>query len=135
MLPALLRFEDRNSMAFSTETRLPFLDYRLVEHAISLSPGLKIRDGWTKWALRSAIDDIVPEEIAWRRRKIGFEAPTEMWVSYHQDVMVETIRSSGLLGRFCDMNHLLKSFGRLAPNHQWRLYGLAEWEKCFSVNC
>ena len=47
-LPALLRYEDKNSMAFSIEARVPFLDYRLVEYAFSLSPSQKIRDGVTQ---------------------------------------------------------------------------------------
>ena len=60
-LPALLRYEDRNSMAFSIEARTPFLDYRLVERALALPARELIRDGWTKALLREAMRGLLPE--------------------------------------------------------------------------
>lgn len=79
-LPHLLRFEDRNSMAFSIEARVPFTDYRIVEYAFSpaMQP-LKIHRGWPKWALREAGRGTVPEDILWRRDKMGFGTP-EPWL-------------------------------------------------------
>ena len=75
-LPHLLRFEDRNSMAFSIESRVPFTDYRLVEFAFSPAMRhLKIKEGWSKWALRKAGTGTVPDEILWRRDKMGFGTP------------------------------------------------------------
>jgi len=133
MLPPLLRYEDKNSMAFAIETRLPFLDYRLVEYAVGLAPSLKVRDGWTKWALRQAMNDVLPQEIAWRKRKIGFEAPTDIWLRRHYDIMLDGVRRSALLTRFCDMPKLLRRYPRLDRNHQWRLYNIAQWEETFCV--
>jgi asparagine synthase (glutamine-hydrolysing) len=132
-LPSLLRYEDKNSMAFSVEARLPFLDYRLVEKAIALAPRLKMRDGWTKWMLRQAMSDLLPPQIAWRRNKIGFEAPTEMWLARHIEVMTEQIRGSALLSRLCDADRLMRRFRGLDRNTQWRLYSLALWEETFGV--
>jgi asparagine synthase (glutamine-hydrolysing) len=132
-LPSLLRYEDKNSMTFSIEARLPFLDYRLVEMAIALAPQFKIRDGWTKWILRQAMSDVLPQEIAWRRNKIGFEAPTEMWLARHLDVMIEKVRGSPLMRRFCAPQQLMRRFPGLDRNSQWRLYCLALWEEAFGV--
>jgi asparagine synthase (glutamine-hydrolysing) len=132
-LPSLLRFEDKNSMAFSIEARLPFLDYRLVEMALALSPRLKMRDGWTKWILREAMNDVLPPDIAWRRNKIGFEAPTEMWLARHIDEMTEKIWGSPLIKRLCDTSQLMRRFRGLDRNSQWRLYNLALWEETFGV--
>jgi asparagine synthase (glutamine-hydrolysing) len=132
-LPSLLRYEDKNSMGFSIEARLPFLDYRLVEKSIALAPEFKIRDGWTKWMLRRSMSDILPREIAWRRDKIGFAAPTELWLARHLERMIEAIRGSALLKRFCDFDQMTKRFGALDRNSQWRLYSLALWEEMFSV--
>src|ERR1035437_3089019 len=56
-LPHLLKYEDRNSMYHSLESRLPFIDYRLVETALSINNRYKIKDGWTKYILRKAIED------------------------------------------------------------------------------
>jgi asparagine synthase (glutamine-hydrolysing) len=132
-LPPLLRFEDKNAMSFSIETRLPFLDYRLVEYAVRLPIQLKIRHGWTKWLLRQAMDDVLPHDIAWRRNKIGFAAPTGIWVSRHLDIMTEKVKDSSLIARFCDMHRLMQLYRKLSPNHQWRLFSLALWEEEFSV--
>jgi asparagine synthase (glutamine-hydrolysing) len=79
-IPPFLRHEDRNSMAHSVETRHPFLDYRLVEFAVSCPPELKLRDGWSKWILRDAMQGILPEKIRLRKTKLGFDAPDTTWM-------------------------------------------------------
>ena len=79
-LPALLHYEDRNSMAFSIESRVPFLDYRFVEYVASLPLGQKIRAGVTKTVLRRAIKGLVPESIRCRMDKMGFVTPEEVWM-------------------------------------------------------
>lgn len=78
-LPALLRYEDRNSMRFGVEARVPYLDHRLVEAALLLPDRLKIRHGITKVALREAMVDVVPDEVRLQRRKIGFAVPQVAW--------------------------------------------------------
>lgn len=80
-LPALLRYEDRNSMAFSVEARTPFLDYRLVERAMALPAGDLIRDGWTKALLRQAMAGVLPESVRLRRDKLGFATPETRWLT------------------------------------------------------
>jgi asparagine synthase (glutamine-hydrolysing) len=79
-LQVLLRYADRNSMSQSREVRLPFLYHELVEFVFSLPPYMKIHDGWTKWIMRSAFSDLLPEEITWRKDKIGYEPPQKNWV-------------------------------------------------------
>jgi asparagine synthase (glutamine-hydrolysing) len=79
-LPALLHYEDRNSMAFSIESRVPYLDVRLVEYISSLPIDEKIRNGVTKIALRNAVKGIIPESIRCRMDKMGFITPEEVWM-------------------------------------------------------
>jgi asparagine synthase (glutamine-hydrolysing) len=79
-LPALLHYEDRNAMAFSIESRVPYLDVRLVEYLASLPLDRKIQNGVTKKVLRDAIKGIVPESIRCRRDKVGFVTPEEVWM-------------------------------------------------------
>jgi asparagine synthase (glutamine-hydrolysing) len=79
-LPGLLHYEDRNSMAFSIETRLPFLDFRLVEYLFSLPADQKIKEGVTKVILRKAMEGVLPEAIRNRRDKIGFITPEALWL-------------------------------------------------------
>ena len=127
-LPHLLRYEDRNSMANSIEARLPFLDYRVVELALSLPVNLKIRAGFTKYILRKSMVNNLPEEILWRKNKFGFNAPVESWMS-DRGAIFESIRNSSILSEIIgssipedlDMNLL------------WRLYNIALWEQAFDV--
>ncbi|HLF47485.1 MAG TPA: asparagine synthase (glutamine-hydrolyzing) [Chitinophagaceae bacterium] len=79
-LEELLRFADRNSMAHGTEIRLPFLSHELVEFLFTLPSNFKIRNGWGKWLLRESIKDKLPENIAWRKEKTGFEPPQKKWM-------------------------------------------------------
>ena len=79
--PPLLRFEDRNSMAFSIETRVPFMDYRLIEYLYSIPSDYKIRKGYTKAILRDGLDGILPKAIQNRKSKLGFTTPQDMWMS------------------------------------------------------
>lgn len=80
----LLRYADRNSMAFSREVRLPYLDHRLVEFCYSLPSNYKIKQGWSKYVLRKAFEKVIPEEITWRKDKIGFAPPEEQWMQTPQ---------------------------------------------------
>ena len=80
-LPALLRYEDKNSMRWSIESRVPFLDYRLVELVMSLSYRCKISGGTTKYILRKALRGLVSNKILDRRDKIAFATPDENWIS------------------------------------------------------
>ncbi len=91
-LQELLRYADRNSMAHSTEVRLPFLNHQLVEFIFSLPTSLKIRDGYTKWILRKSIEDKLPANIVWRKGKIGYEPPQEQWMK--QPAIIEMIHES-----------------------------------------
>lgn len=78
-LEHLLKWEDRNSMRFSIEARVPFLDYRLVEKVLSTPSKLIINKGMTKYLLRQAMKGTLPEDIRLRRDKIGFETPEDDW--------------------------------------------------------
>ncbi len=78
-LEHLLKWEDRNSMHFSLEARVPFLDYRLVEHTLATRSDLIIRGGMTKHLLRQAMQGILPEEIRLRQDKVGFDTPQDEW--------------------------------------------------------
>jgi asparagine synthase (glutamine-hydrolysing) len=79
-LPALLHYEDRNSMAFSIEARVPFLDERLAELAFALPAHQLIRDGEAKWLLRRALRGVLPESVRTRQDKIGFATPGDAWL-------------------------------------------------------
>ncbi len=79
-LPCLLRYEDRNAMAFSVESRVPYLDQELVEYVLSLPDTAIIKNGWSRWILRAGLKGTLPEKIRLRRWKVGFTTPEMRWI-------------------------------------------------------
>jgi asparagine synthase (glutamine-hydrolysing) len=80
ILPGLLRYADRNSMAHSVEVRLPYLDHRLAEFVTRLPARYKIQCGISKRVLRKAVSGIVPDSVLYRTDKIGFVTPQSSWM-------------------------------------------------------
>lgn len=81
LLPSLLRFEDRNSMAHGVETRLPFLAAEVIDAALAIPAAVKVRGGWRKDVLRQAFWNDLPPAVRDRRSKLGFVAPHDVWAA------------------------------------------------------
>lgn len=79
-LEELLQYADRNAMAHGREVRLPFLYHELAAFIFSLPASFKIRDGYTKWLLRITMEPALPAAIVWRKDKVGFEPPQQIWM-------------------------------------------------------
>jgi len=136
LLPSLLRYEDRNSMAFSIETRLPFLDYRLVEFAFSLPDSQRLEGDTTKAVLRRALADRIPPSVLARRDKKGFETPTDLWLrGRYAGETRRRLLTPGPLHEWLDRNELsarLEDYlsGRRAIGLQvWRWLSLEAWAR------
>jgi len=114
MIPTYLRVDDRNGMAFSIESRHPFMDYRLVEFGFSLPDEFKIKNGWQKYIIRNAIFEM-PDSIRWRKDKKGFVSPQEKWISENK------LDFQSHLG-------LLKNVG-IEKQDNFKNYSLATWLK------
>lgn len=91
-LHTLLRYADRNSMANSREVRLPFLYHELVEFLMSLPSNFKIKNGWTKYIMRTSFESVLPDQITWRKDKLGYEPPQKAWLN--NKVLIERIYES-----------------------------------------
>jgi asparagine synthase (glutamine-hydrolysing) len=79
-LPQLLKWDDRNFMAFSVEGRYPFLDPEIIELCLQFQPRTLYDRGWTKCPLRNGLKGLLPEEVRCRRSKFGFETPQDDWL-------------------------------------------------------
>lgn len=91
-LEHLLKWSDLNSMKFSIESRVPFLDYRVVEQTLSLPNEKYIKKGLTKYILRESMKSILPEKIRLRYDKVGFETPEDDWFREEKfQVMIHNI--------------------------------------------
>jgi asparagine synthase (glutamine-hydrolysing) len=136
-MPALLRYADRNSMAHSREVRLPYLDRRLAEYALSLPPGFLYRGGVTKAVLRDAVRGLVPPVVLARRDKVGFEAPQARWL--RDPVWVARIREVLLDPRargrgFYDLSAVeadVRADGWRDTDGIWRALNLELWLDAF----
>lgn len=143
-LPKLLRHEDRNSMAHSIESRMPFLDYQLVEFAVRCPPALKLRNGWTKWILRAALDGTLPDSVRLRKSKLGFDTPQSEWlrtglcngqsqVYRSSDIRLGRCLSAQNLARECS-RFLSQASGGLPAEALFRAVSLELWARVHDVN-
>ncbi|NNG16944.1 MAG: asparagine synthase (glutamine-hydrolyzing) [Gemmatimonadales bacterium] len=151
-LPTLLRYEDRNSMAFSVEGRLPFLTTKLAEFILALPTDYLVdSSGTSKAVFRAAMRGIVPDAVLDRRDKVGFAVPIQAWIplipglprlleeagtipavdSRTVERLVAAVRSGEPLTTF------LSRFGPGEPLRNsllvWRLVGLAAWAEHFEA--
>lgn len=99
-LPKLLRYEDKNSMAFSLEARVPYLDHKLAELCFSLPVTQKIHNGLRKFILRESMKSIVPDEILSRTDKVAFSVPAARWLKeLHGDTVTDLTSSTSFIQR------------------------------------
>jgi asparagine synthase (glutamine-hydrolysing) len=141
-VPSLLRYEDRNSMAWSIESRVPFLDYRLVEWLVSLPAEVKLASGRTKAVMRHALRGLVPDPILDRRDKMGFVTAQEDWMRDALRPAVERCFADPdfPLSSLVDPAVVLREYrrwlagqSRLPQTDFFRLFVLARWMKRFDV--
>jgi asparagine synthase (glutamine-hydrolysing) len=139
-LPMLLRWEDRNSMAFSVEARVPFLDYRMVELALSLDDAEKVGGGLSKGVLRRAMKGIVPGNVLDRRDKMGFVTAEPLWMrrdraAGFREALADAVEvlpgilDPSTVDRFDEMVAGRRRFDPLF----WRVICAGRWVRRFSV--
>lgn len=138
-LPALLKYEDRDSMAFSIEARVPFLDYRLVEYIFSLPNEQILRGGTTKFVLRAAMEGILPEKVRTRQDKMGFVTPEDVWFRGPLRGEIKKILASKSFGirKYFNQDRVLEEFDRHIRGEKnlsvliWRWVNLELWLRRF----
>lgn len=133
-LPMLLRYSDRNSMAFSREARLPFLDNELVEHVLRTPDKWLFRKGWQKYPLRKSSVGTIPSKICWRADKVGYAAPLDNWL---RGTLKEWAHDRIFNGLSRELKHFDRAFlSKLWSEHQnganhswefWKWISLNEW--------
>lgn len=139
-LPGILKQVDRNSMAFSVESRLPFLDYRLVEFVFSLPMELKVNKADTKIIYRDAVKDLIPIEIFKRNTKLGFVTPEPVWIKNNlKNIFLETF-DSNVCSDFLDKKFLINKFNNFLKDKEpfstifWQVFNFLIWYNIFFEN-
>lgn len=123
----LLKKVDRASMHFSIESRVPYLDYKLVEYALSIPSKMKIHNGWTRYLQRKMFDKRLNDEIVWRKNKLGFPTPHKEWVKQlsSDKEIINLIKNSKLLKEL-DIKIDIED-----TNFKWKIINIAIWEKLY----
>ncbi len=139
-LPKLLHYEDRDSMAFSIEARVPFLDKTLVEYVLGLPSNKKIYNGTTKYCLREVMEGILPDKVNARRDKMGFVTPEEVWIRENRALFRKEFQEACLrLEKLIDGDKALAWFDELVASNRkidftiWRVISAGYWVKVFDV--
>lgn len=125
-----MRSSNKASMGVPLELRLPFLDHRVVDFAFQLPLTYLIRDGWLKWVLRKATNDVLPASVVWRRQKRGFPFPWAPWFAASKDRFFSMV--GALDCPYVDLRLLRDGYGTIAarnPLYLWRLISIALWWK------
>ncbi|MFQ5964403.1 MAG: asparagine synthase (glutamine-hydrolyzing) [Candidatus Scalinduaceae bacterium] len=134
-LKSLLRYEDRNSMRFSIESRTPFADdVNLLEYVFQIPSVYKIHNGWSKYLLRESTKGLIPEEIRLRKDKVGFATPEFQWLSRMKDELRNYITTE--LEEFINVKQIVKDWDMIISNQPksgftniWRIINFAVWKK------
>lgn len=137
-LPSLLRNGDRNSMHFSIESRVPFLDRALTEFVLSLPEEWLVGpDGTTKRILRDAVRDLLPAQVVDRRDKIGFATPESDLLGRLATQAVDADHPIAFL-RGADPNLIAGGLSEselgLGAGSHWRLINLRRWVSLYDVD-
>lgn len=135
-LTGLFQQDDRMSMSVGLESRVPLADPRLVRHAFTIPFDLKLRRGATKWILREAISDIVPETVL-NRVKVGFDTPVAGWMakqhsSFMHDVLLSSrARQRGVFNTKAIDRLLRHPQTALWPDLTWKVLNIEVWSRLF----
>jgi asparagine synthase (glutamine-hydrolysing) len=136
-IPTLLHYEDRSSMAHSIESRVPFLDYRLVEFGINLPPKYLIHKNTPRPLFRKALQDHLPKEIVERREKLGYPAPFAEWSRQNlKSMILDTLLSKSCLDDFINTTFLEKKLqnhfeGKI--DYSWDIWRLMSLRKFLTL--
>lgn len=139
-LPMLLRYEDRNSMAHSVESRLPFLNHELGEYLLNIPSEWRIHKGYSKYIIRKSMEDSIPEHVRVNRKKIGFSTPEYEWFmgEYEDWFTNELERTVQLCKGFIDPKIIqywkkIRGNSDLYSEYLWRIVAFGRWVQVFQV--
>jgi len=109
-LTHILRNDDRNYMAFSMESRVPFIDYRYIERACTIPEENKIQHGYTKYPLRKYIEGKLPTEVVWRKNKMGWPSPRNRWIDGFDSEYIYNLFTDSKSARFFDIDKVKRVY-------------------------
>lgn len=125
-IPYWLMADDKAAMALPFEPRNPFMDYEVIDFACRLPASYLIRDGWHKWILRKVVEDLLPDDVLWRRTKMGFPFPERRFLQQSKDMTSLILRR--IDNPYVDTVRLQEATGGLPD---WRVMSFLLWYEMF----
>ncbi len=140
-VPNLLRYEDKNSMAHSLESRVPFLDHEFVELVLSFPIDQKIKFGWNRYVYREAMSKLIPEKIRRRRSKIGFVNSEWEWLQAKEQEILQIFHSPEFRSRkFWHPERVANEFVSWCKGEKegdglvfWRILSVELWLRSWTI--
>lgn len=135
ILPRLLKYADRNSMAYSIESRVPHLSIPIIDYALQMPFNKRINKGWTKYAVRKAFNGRLPQEILWAKEKRGFDIPQQQWIKAIKPNLIEWIGDFNDPNKMFNKENLISliKVDRAGEMHVWRVLSTILWMKFLNV--
>lgn len=132
-LVTLIHYADHTSMAHGVESRMPFMDYRLIEFLATVPACYKMHNGWTKYIARLAFDKKLPDEVCWRKDKMGWPVPENYWFRGNlRDWFITSSTDSNLLHKVDnDFSFEKRLNDKFAITKLIRRLNVAVYEKLF----
>lgn len=109
-LTHILRGDDRGYMAFSMESRVPFIDYRFIEAASQIPSESKIQNGYTKYLLRKNVEGKLPADVVWRKNKMGWPSPRKRWIERLDKRAVKELIENAQSANYFNMDAIRKKW-------------------------
>lgn len=139
-LAMLLHYEDRNSMAHSIESRVPFLDYQLAEVMFGMPIDYKLRDGITKYIMRESLSEVLPEKIKNRYSKLGFVTPEDQWINENPNAFRREVEEAcDVLTPLLHKDRVMRWYNQIEGKVQrrdftlWHIICASHWIKVFNL--
>lgn len=109
-LTHILRMDDRLYMSQSLESRVPYIDYRYIEKAVKIPEKEKIQEGYTKYLLRKHFENRLPEEVVWRKNKMGWPSPKKRWAERLDKNKVEELFRTARTSKYFNVEKIKKLY-------------------------
>ncbi|MEC1719141.1 asparagine synthase (glutamine-hydrolyzing) [Schinkia azotoformans] len=132
-LPGLLQVEDRMSMAVSLESRVPLLDYRIVEYAASIPSAIKVKGLEPKYIFKKAIQGIIPDEVLNRKDKKGFPTPINIWFKSNPKLVKDILLDKSAKERNLFNSKAIENMINSTEDYSWQLWTLMNIELWFKI--
>jgi asparagine synthase (glutamine-hydrolysing) len=123
---------DKSMMSIPIEVRFPFLDYRLVEYVFRLPTEYLYRDGITKYILRKSLKKMLPDEVIWRKKKMGFSVPKQQWINNNTENIKELLINTRNLNEYVNTKYINENFQNISPDYIWRIVFFSKWMEIFN---